>query len=223
MLILLFDIDGTLINSGGAGGAALFEAFQVEFDVERVGHVQFSGRTDRDIVRSLFQLHDVDDTFENWLRLRDGYIRRLPEHLPRCGGRVLPGVNELLVQFSSAAEVALGLLTGNVQAGARIKLEHFDLYRYFSFGGFGDDHHDRNAVAQTALTAARAANDGNVSEERIWVIGDTPLDIRCARAIGAQVLAVATGVHPRDELEEAQPDVLLDDLSNTKEVLQVLG
>ena len=220
MLILLFDIDGTLINTGGAGGAALRQAFQVEFAIDRPGQVQFSGRTDRGIVRNLFQLHDIPDTQENWLRVRDGYLQRLPEHLPQCNGRVLPGVEELLMRCSSAADTAVGLLTGNIRAGAQIKLEHFDLYNYFSFGGFGDDHYERDNVARAALAAAKSSTPASTNGATIWVIGDTPLDVSCARAIGANVLAVATGLHPRAELEEAEPDVLLDDLSDTEKVLE---
>jgi phosphoglycolate phosphatase-like HAD superfamily hydrolase len=116
----------------------------------------------------------------------------------------------------------MGLLTGNLREGAQIKLQHFGLERYFSFGGFGDVHPDRDDVAQSALDAARAALDGQSGDEQIWVFGDTPLDIRCARAIGARVLAVNTGVDSRDELERACPDVLLDDLSDTQQVLEIV-
>jgi phosphoglycolate phosphatase-like HAD superfamily hydrolase len=224
MRILFFDIDGTLIHSGGAGGAALRDAFCSEFDVDEPGDVAFSGRTDRAISSSFFALHDVEDTQENWLRLRDAYFRRLPEYLPRHHGRILPGVSNLLSETADRQDVALGLLTGNAREGARIKLEHFGLFHFFDFGGFGDCHGDRDLVAKDALAEAKARMDGQFAQSGVWVIGDTPLDIACGRAINARVLAVATGLHPRAELEAARPDLLVDDLSQTADLLeQLLG
>ena len=122
----------------------------------------------------------------------------------------------------AAEDFAIGLLTGNVLDGARIKFGHFDLFRYFPFGGFGDDHHDRDCVASDALRAAHAHLNGGCHTATVWVIGDTPFDVTCGRSIGARTLAVATGSHPRAELESYSPDVLLDDLSDTAKVLQIL-
>lgn len=222
MFILLFDIDGTLINSGGAGGAALCAALEEEFNVDRAEKVRFSGRTDRGIGSDLLRLHGIEDSPENWQRLRDGYLRRLPEYLPQRPGRILPGVSELLGELGSVPRTVMGLLTGNLRTGAEIKLQHFGLNDYFSFGGFGDEHPHRDDVAHSALAAARDALPQQAADEQIWVFGDTPLDIQCARAINARVVAVATGVEPRDELEQAGPDVLLDDLSDTQRVLEIV-
>jgi phosphoglycolate phosphatase len=110
--------------------------------------------------------------------------------------------------------VAVGLLTGNVRAGAKAKLGHFGLFEHFRFGGFGDEHFDRDDVAREALAAIRASGHADVEPERIWVIGDTPLDVQCARAIGARVAAVATGMHTLEQLSAAQPDVVLPDLAD---------
>jgi phosphoglycolate phosphatase-like HAD superfamily hydrolase len=220
MRILFFDIDGTLIHTDGAGGAALTNAFREEFRVDQPGKVVFSGRTDRAISSSFFALHDVADTRENWERLRDAYLRRLPDYLPRHRGRILPGVSELLGEAQRRPDVALGLLTGNVREGARIKLEHFGLYKFFEFGGFGDRHCDRDLVAKDALIEAQTRMDGQFVHRGVWVIGDTPLDIACGRAINAHVLAVATGLHSREELEAAAPDLLVDDLSQTADLLE---
>jgi phosphoglycolate phosphatase-like HAD superfamily hydrolase len=128
-----------------------------------------------------------------------------------------------LAHFSRREDVAVGLLTGNLRQGARMKLVHYQLDHHFSFGGYGDEHLDRNQVAETALEAARRHLDSRCGAPNIWVIGDTPLDIRCARWIRARVLAVATGSHPREELADHRPDVLLDDLSDVEQVLSLVG
>jgi phosphoglycolate phosphatase-like HAD superfamily hydrolase len=223
MLTLLFDIDGTLINTGGAGGTALIEAFREDFGIDDPANVPFSGRTDRGIGTNLFEEHGIDDSLENWQRLRDGYLARLPIHLPQRNGRVLEGVWQLLERLRSREAVAIGLLTGNLEDGARIKLSYFGLFEHFTFGGFGDEHRDRDGVAGEALAAAIRYANGAFDPERVWVIGDTPLDIRCARAINARVLAVATGLHPAKELIDLRPDLLLEDLSDTDLVLNALS
>jgi phosphoglycolate phosphatase-like HAD superfamily hydrolase len=220
MTVLLFDIDGTLIKTGGAGGVALLEAFSDLFGVPDPAEVPFSGRTDRGIAQSLFRLHDIEDTDENFQQLRSGYLKRLGQCLAECEGEVLPGVIELLEQLAQQPAVALGLLTGNTREGAQMKLEHYGLWHHFSFGGFGDAHVDRNHVAHEALAAYREWIGDTVDGRPVWVIGDTPLDIQCARAIGAKVVAVATGWHDRQRLEVAQPDLLLDDLKHTEMIVQ---
>ena len=223
MVVLLFDIDGTLIQTGGAGGAALMTAFSDLFGVAEPKEVPFSGRTDRGIVRSLFRAHGIDDTDPNWHRLKDEYLRRLMIYLPQRAGLVLPGIERLLDHVSSRQGMAVGLLTGNVRDGARMKLEHFRLFHHFAFGGYGDHHVDRDDVAREALAACRAHLRHEVSADRVWVIGDTPFDVRCARAIGARVAAVATGWHSRDRLAAAAPDLLLDDFDQCDAFLQQLG
>lgn len=221
MHICLFDIDGTLIASAGAGKAALEAALAAAFGIPRVtDKLELSGRTDRAIIRDLFRLHVIDDTPENHRRLVDAYLHHLPACLTASAGRVLPGIAELLEHLSKRGDVAVGLLTGNVRAGARVKLGHFGLFEYFPFGGYGDHHFDRDDVAREALAAVRERLNGSVHPERIWVIGDTPLDVRCARAIGARAVAVATGWHTREELAEHGPDLLLTDLADPAPLLQ---
>jgi phosphoglycolate phosphatase-like HAD superfamily hydrolase len=215
MHVCLFDIDGTLISSGGAGKAALEAALASEFGVgPATERLQFSGRTDRAIIRDLFAMHLLEDTPENRRRLVDSYLRHLPACLARGSGRILPGIAELLAALRERGDVAVGLLTGNLRAGARVKLGHFGLFDHFAFGGFGDEHYDRDDVAREALEAVHRHCNGAVCADRVWVIGDTPLDVRCARAIGARAVAVATGWHTRDELAACVPDLLLDDLSD---------
>ena len=224
MHVCLFDIDGTLIASGGAGKAALEAALADEFGIDHlIEKLQLSGRTDRAIIADLFRLHVIDDTPENHERLRDAYLRHLPHYLACCAGHVLPGIAELLVHLASRDDVAIGLLTGNVRAGAQVKLGYFGLHHYFAFGGFGDHHLDRDDVAREALDVVRQRLNGSVNLERIWVVGDTPLDIRCARSIGVRAVAVATGWHSLDELAEHQPDLLLADLSDPAPLLSNIG
>ena len=218
--VCLFDIDGTLIASGGAGKAALEAALASEFGIAGLADaVDLRGRTDRAIVAELVQCHGLDPCPTTGQRILEAYLCHLPEHLGKGTGRVLPGIAELLPQLRGRDDIALGLLTGNLRAGARIKLGHFGLFDYFAFGGFGDHHLDRDDVAREALTEVKARFNGSVAPERIWVIGDTPLDIRCARAIGARAVAVVTGWHAWEELEAHAPDLLLADLSDAAPLL----
>jgi phosphoglycolate phosphatase len=219
MLICLFDIDGTLLSSGGAGKAALEAALVEDLGIPLAVKVPYSGRTDRAIIRDLLQQHGVRDTPELVQKLLAGYLRRLPDCLCNHNGCVLPGIHDLLELLGRRDDVAVGLLTGNVRAGAKAKLGHFGLFEHFRFGGFGDEHFDRNDVAREALAAIREHGHVDVEPEQIWVIGDTPLDVECARAIGARVAAVATGFHSIEHLADARPDVLLSDLADPAPLL----
>lgn len=221
MNIFLFDIDGTLLASGGAGKAALETALVEDFGVPLRVQVPYSGRTDRAIVRDLFRHHDLEETPANLQKLFDGYLRRLPDCLRRMNGRVLPGMGELLQLLRTRKHAHIGLLTGNVRAGARAKLGHFGLFDFFAFGGFGDHHFDRDDVAREALAAIRQHLHPDLQGDRIWVIGDTPLDVQCARAIGARVVAVATGVHTVEQLAAASPDLTLRDMSDPRPFLDL--
>jgi phosphoglycolate phosphatase len=221
--VVLFDIDGTLISTGGAGKAALEAGLAELFGIIGPLCVPLSGRTDRAISIDLFQTLKLADTAENHQRLREAYLRHLPDCLRRSDGQVLPGVAALLDHLHEREDVAVGLLTGNVRAGAQLKLGHFRLFDYFAFGGFGDLHHDRDDVAREAVIDMRRYLGRDIPPERVWVVGDTPLDVRCARAIGAQAVAVVTGWHDRDELAASRPDLLLDDLSGASEFLTRLA
>lgn len=213
MPTLLFDIDGTLVRSGGAGKAAMEAALVTAFGIVEIRDVvPYGGRTDPAIGYDLLHVHGLDPTPANYTRLRDAYLHHLPPCLAANGGHVLPGVRELLARLQSARR-RIGLLTGNSREGACRKLDHFGLWDDFPFGGFGDDHHDRDDVARSALAAARAAHPAAEIRE-VWVIGDTPLDVKCARAIGAKSVAVATGWTSAAELAAAGADLVLADLSD---------
>lgn len=215
--VILFDIDGTLINGGGAGRAALLRGLADELGYGGDGDsVALSGRTDHAIIADFLALAGVEDTLENRRRLVAAYLRALPACLREKPGRVLPGVENLLDRLARIPEVAVGLLTGNVREGAEVKLSHFGLWERFRFGGFGGDHVSRDDVARAALAEARRLHGGF---GEVWVIGDTPQDIACARAIGARAVGVLTGWHGRDEMHACRPDRLYDDLSDTDGVL----
>lgn len=222
MNVLLFDIDGTLLFTGGSGMAALQLGFAEAFGETPPEAISTAGRTDRAIAGDFFRSCAIDDSLENWQRFCEAYVRHLAEQLPRRDGYLLPGVDACLENMAARDNVAMGLLTGNVLEGARLKLEHFDIYDHFLFGGFGGDHKERNGVASDALAAARDAVDGEFAPDRVWVIGDTPNDVRCARSIGANAVAVATGIHEKNDLADESPDLLLDDLRQAGQLLDRL-
>ncbi len=218
--VLLFDIDGTLVHAGGAGRLALTRALHTEFDVPSPHlEVGFAGRTDRAIVSEALIEHGLEPDEERFGRYLDAYLEHLPQSLTEQAGHVLPGARELLDALDARSDVILGLVTGNIERAARLKLAHFGLDHFFVGGGFGDHHHDRNDVARDAERAVAAhREDGDLT----WVIGDTANDVRCARAIGARAVAVCGGFGRRRELEACAPDHLLDDLADTRNFLTLL-
>lgn len=219
--VLLFDIDGTLIWSHGAGRGAIEAALKNEFgDDANVDGVPFHGRTDRAIVLDAFQQCGIADTQANRDRVLAAYLGLLPTFLVQRPGAILPGI-EVLLNRLAQSNVALGLLTGNVRRGAAIKLGHYKLNDRFDFGGFGDLHIDRNDVAFEAMQSVRN-RFGKVPANDIWVIGDTPKDVICGRHIGVRVLAVCTGGGTRAELEAENPDSILEDLSDADSVMAAL-
>jgi phosphoglycolate phosphatase len=223
MHVCLFDIDGTLLNTGGAGQAAMNAALASEFQITAPTHgVSYAGRTDRAITVDLFEHHGVPGDEHTWQRFLQFYLQHLPEQLTKHTGQVLPGIVSLLEALSEREDVLLGLLTGNYSDGAWAKLQHYDLHQYFKFGGFGDHHYDRNDVARAALAEIRSFYAGEINLDRVWVIGDTPGDVRCGRAIGAKVVAVGTGFASMEELEAAAPDYLFADFSDPQAILKLL-
>lgn len=197
-------------------------ALRDEFGIQEIRDVvEYSGRTDRAIGRDLLTAHGIAVTPANQARLQAAYLSHLPPSLTRLGGVVCPGIQELLGELRPRPGVVLGLLTGNVREGANHKLSHFGLWDFFACGGFGDEHFERDDVARTAVAEVRAHLRREFAADDVWVIGDTPLDVQCARAVGAKAVAVATGWHPLDELERHRPDYALADLSNPEELLRV--
>lgn len=226
MHVCLFDIDGTLVNTGGAGRAAFETALLERFGLSAIAdEVQTTGRTDRAIAADLFRIHEIEDSPGNWDKFRATYLTHLGPSLETRQGTVLPGIVELLEGLARRDDVTVGLLTGNIRDGARIKLEFFGLFEHVNLaglGGFGDVHHDRDSVAREALDVARRHFNGQLAEERVWVIGDTPLDVACARAIGANAVAVATGTFGAEELVASEPDLLIENLTDPGPLMERL-
>jgi phosphoglycolate phosphatase len=225
--LVLFDIDGTLILSGRAGVRGMNLAFSRLYGREKaLDGVAIAGRTDRAIVIDAMRGIGQDPTEAAIHRLRDAYFEHLRVELGRAvtdPSGVLPGVASLLDALESQAHVAVGLLTGNFEGGAAIKLGHFDLWHRFPFGAFGDEHVDRRALVAVAVHRAKAGLHHVGAPDRIIVIGDTPLDVDCAQASGAVAVAVATGPFDRAALAATDPDLLVDSLAELDAVLRVVA
>ncbi|MCY4639103.1 MAG: HAD family hydrolase [Chloroflexi bacterium] len=222
MRLLLFDIDGTLIESGGAGRAALAGAAAAELGLTGLAGVAFAGRSDRAIIQDVLALADVEPTPAAVDRLAAAYLARLPGTLSSHRGRILGGVVELLDALRESP-AALGLATGNLRRGAELKLRHYGLWERFPAGGFGDHSPERPAIVTEAIRALAAARGVEPSPARAVVIGDTPHDVTAGRAAGARVLAVATGRHAEEDLRESGADLVLPDLTDPAAVLDFLG
>lgn len=224
--LLLFDIDGTLILSGRAGLRALDHAFAHATGVARAFQgIDAAGRTDGYLLEEAARRAGITLAPEARAAIEERYFEALAEEIKLPGeGRktVMPGVRPLLSALEAREDVVLALLTGNFQRSARIKLEYFDLWAPFRFGAFADDASDRNHLVPIALGRARDAGH-SPRADRVVVIGDTPLDVECAKAGGVRALGVATGSHTVDELREAGADHALEDLSDTDTVMQLLG
>jgi phosphoglycolate phosphatase len=222
--LLLFDIDGTLIASGGAGERALRAAVREQFGIDDdLKTIEIAGRTDSGIARQLFARHGIEESPENFARFFDGYLHHLERLLPQIHGRLLPGILPLLEALKAHPDVVLALLTGNLARGARLKLTHYGVWHYFEFGAYADDHHDRNELGRFACARALEQRGCEFAPEQIFVLGDTPHDIACARAIGAKAIAVVTGGATREQLATHAPDFLFDDLSDLDAVLRAMG
>ena len=214
--LVLFDIDGTLIRTGGAGVQAFAKVFATEFNaVDGFERLKFAGRTDVGIVREFFGFHHIPPTPENFHRFFERYAFWLDHILRESKGGVCAGVHEFIAELKALPKPpVLGLLTGNIRLGAEIKLSHYHLWDVFQTGAFADDHEDRDQIAAIARNRGSRILKRELRGEEVLVIGDTPLDIRCARAIGAKMLAVATGGHALSELKLHKPDFAVPDLAS---------
>jgi phosphoglycolate phosphatase len=213
--LVLFDIDGTLVRTGGAGIKAFAKVFQTEFNAhDGFEKLKFAGRTDVSLVREFFKYHNIAETPETFDRFFERYVFWLDCILDHSHTEACPGVREFIGALRKLPKPPLiGLLTGNIRLGAEIKLRHFDLWKEFETGAFADDNEDRDLIAMAARDRGRRILGKNLRDDEILVIGDTPFDIRCGRAINAKVLAVATGGATLEELKRHQPDWAVEDLT----------
>lgn len=221
--LILWDIDGTLIRTNRAGIAALVQAFaQVLGQTPDMDKVEVAGRTDRWIIGRMLEQHGVAPTPERVHAVLESYLQLLHGEISTRPGRVLPGIVELLEKLHRRDDVVQGLLTGNVERGARIKLEHYRVWHYFAFGAFGDDSPLRNDLGPHALRRARERHAVDFPPERTYVIGDTPHDIECGKVIGARTIAVATGGFTLEELQAHAPTAAFADFADTAAFLRLL-
>jgi phosphoglycolate phosphatase len=232
--LILFDIDGTLIVSGGAGARAMTRAFEDTWGLsDALRHVDVAGRTDNIIMEDALRAtgHVAEgETLERFKRIYCGYLRDellsvngvksvdggshgngTGNGRPKC---VLPGIVPLLDALSERADVSLALLTGNFPESAEIKLRHFDLWRYFEWGVYGNEATDRHDLLPIAIQRHLDRGAPSINPSDVIIVGDTPHDISCAHRGGAKAIAVATGNFPLDALSGCRPDVLCRDLSD---------
>jgi len=221
---ILFDVDQTLLYTGGAGSTAMARAFEQLYGIANgFQAVEYSGRTDWFILRQGLEHHGLHDEVANFDRTLPRFIEAYLVHLPVTlretpGGHVKPGVPELLNALAGRSDARLGLATGNFKLACLMKLDYFELDTHLRDGGFGEDAEDRGDMVAKAI--ARVSN-GNAPDS-VWIVGDTVRDIEAAAANGARSLAVATGASTVEELLAAGADIALEDLSNTAAVLDIL-
>ena len=222
--LLLFDIDGTLVSTGGAGVRALKLVIEKRYGVQDDLHdIEIAGRTDSGIAASILKKYGTNETNGKVTDFLDEYIGFLQQTVSTTDGQVLPGMSEILTRMKTRPDRVLGLLTGNIKRGAELKLQHYGLWDFFEFGAFADDHHDRNQLGEFARARAKEKHGHDFDAAQIDVIGDTGHDVACGKAFGARTVAIATGSWSREQLAAHKPDFLFDDLANVGEVMRVLG
>ena len=225
MQLVLFDIDGTLVNTDRAGADAMTKAFVEMYRIpDGFAGIRMSGKTDPMILQEALDNHRLPLAEGAFAAFHERYILHLRHTLqePARRRRLMPGMPHLLEALATQEEVLLGLLTGNVMMGAQLKLEAFGIWQYFRLGAYGSDAGDRNALVPIAQARARQLLGYNIAPRQIVVIGDTPRDIRCAQVHGARVVAVATGSYSLAELQQHRPDHCFSDLGDIQTVLSVL-
>ncbi len=221
MTILFWDIDGTLLTTGKAGVPAWEQAVRETTGKEfHLSSIRVPGLTDFQIAVRTFEMLGVPATSDLVRRMVARYEELLPSTLPLKQGRVLPNVREILEALRTRADVRSYLLTGNTRGGARAKLTHYDLFKYFPDGAFAEDQGMRASIAARAVELAKRG--GPVIDDRLFVIGDTPHDIEAARAIGARTVAVATGGYSIEELSVHQAWRVMAELPPPASFLELL-
>jgi phosphoglycolate phosphatase-like HAD superfamily hydrolase len=222
MRLILFDIDGTLIDSGGAGVRSLNLAMEELFSLDNAFQgISMAGKTDTQIIKEGLMKYDLfpDGGTEAVI---NAYLKHLKREIQNGRKHVKPGIYEVLDELKDLRDSGLGLLTGNLEAGARIKLEPFMLNRYFPTGAFGSDDEDRNNLLPIAVKRFEGLFQMSIEIDSCILVGDTPRDVECAHIYGATCIGVATGPYSYDALIEAGADYVIQDLSEHQTLLQLL-
>ena len=221
--LLLWDIDGTILHTGKAGETALGHAMDKLYGVSKgLQGLEIAGRTDKWIVEQLLAREGLAHGEREIARFLDVYVERLAEELPRRQGGLHPGVWGILEEAHRRPDLVQGLLTGNIEKGARLKLSRYGVNHFFEFGAFADDSPVRNELGPHAKRRARDRHGEEFPPERIYIIGDTPHDVACARAIGAKAIAVATGSFSVEQLRTCGADAVFSDLGHPENFFRLL-
>ena len=221
--LLLWDIDGTILHTGKAGETALGQAMEKLHGLSSgLQGLEIAGRTDKWIVEQLLAREGLAHGEKEIARFLDVYVERLAEELPRREGGLHPGVLGILEEAHRRPDLVQGLLTGNIEKGARLKLSRYGVNHFFEFGAFADDSPVRNELGPHAQRRARDRHGEEFSPERIYIIGDTPHDVACARAIGAKAMAVATGSFSVEQLRACGADTVFSDLGHPEAFFRLL-
>ena len=209
---VLFDIDGTLLVTGGAGGAAWQRAFEELYEVEaNVAEHTDAGMTDPEIAAIVFrEVIGREGSQEERAKAIGCYLKHLPETVAESGGyRVMPGIEALLDRLIDDG-LLLGLVTGNIEAAAHIKLARANLNRFFGFGGYGSDSADRTEVTRAALRRGSLVSGGVLADRSCIAVGDTPRDIKAGHGAGIRVIGVATGSYEIEQLRQSGAEWALE-------------
>jgi len=214
--LVLFDIDGTLVSTGGAGVKAFGEAFNAAFGIPNAtDKIKFAGRTDYSLFRELCHWNEVEYSVAHRDLFFENYLRFVVNHLQTNQGGPFPGVVQMLDDLVALSDApAIGLLTGNIEEGAKLKLSTYGLWDRFAFGGFANDNEDRNLIAAAAKARGSEYLERPLEGSEIVVIGDTPKDVACGKYIEARTLGVATGGASLEELVACSPDWAVPDLTH---------
>ena len=224
--LLLWDIDGTLVRAGHLSAAAFDRAVAEVTGAEVTGRPVMSGKTDPQIVReylAILGVHEGEDTVERILLRLETTLAEFAPRLPETG-EATPGAAAILRRMADDSNVLSSVLTGNIAANAATKLAAFGLDRWLDLeaGAYGSDHADRTMLVPIAMRRAAELRNARCRADQVWVIGDTPRDLACARAAGVHCMLVGTGKTPADELATLGADAVLDDLSDTEAVAKIL-
>ena len=221
--LLLWDIDGTILHTGKAGETALGRAMEKLYGINRgLQGLEIAGRTDKWIVEQLLGRDGKPNGLEEVGQFLDVYVELLADELPRRNGGLHPGVLGILEEAHKRPELVQALLTGNIEKGARLKLTRYGVNHFFDFGAFADDSSIRNELGPHAKRRAEEKHGEEFPAGRIFVIGDTPHDVACARAIGAKAIAVATGSFTKRQLKDCGADAVFTDLAHPKAFFDLL-
>lgn len=224
MKLILFDIDGTLLSAGGAGTRSLDLAFRDLFSIDKAFKgIGMAGKTDVQIIKEGLATHNLKAKNGTIPEVIDSYLRHLRSEMNNDRKHVKPGIRTALERLKQAQGYPLGLLTGNLEEGARLKLGMFDLNQYFPSGAFGSDDEDRNRLLPIAVKRFKEISGLEISFRDCIIVGDTPRDVFCAKPYGAFCLGVATGPYPADELVKAGADIVFENLTDTDAFMNAIA